>query len=155
MSQLKVDSIIPKDGLPSGSSGGSIQNKEAHLSSSVITSSNSFQETGLEVSITPRSTSNKILVRASGTVMNTSSGSGGGITIFRGSTNIAPSGDLMAGYFGEDNSNNIENSAIAEILDAPNTTSAVTYSVRFRAFSGDFRFGQRGAGRIVVTEVSG
>jgi len=124
------------------------------VGSSVTTSSGSFQNTGVSVSITPSSSSNKILVKASGTVNNSSSGAGGGITIFRGSTNIAPSGDMMAGFFGEDNSNNIENSAIAEILDSPNTTSATTYSIRFRAFSGTMRFGQRQSGRIVAMEIA-
>ena len=64
MSQIKVDSIIPRGGLASGSSGGIIQVRSVTKTDTFQTSSASFTDiTGLSVSITPQSTSSKILIQ--------------------------------------------------------------------------------------------
>ena len=59
MSQLKVDSIVPRGGLPSGANGGIIQTVAVHKSDSTSTTSTSFTDSGLEASITPQSSSIK------------------------------------------------------------------------------------------------
>ena len=66
MSQIKVDSIVPRGGLPSGASGGITQTVQAFKDdefSFTTTGANSYVDlTGLSVTITPQSSSNKILV---------------------------------------------------------------------------------------------
>ena len=155
MSQLKVDSIVPRGGLPSGASGGIIQMKSAILTSSVETSNTStFQDTGMSVTITPQSSSNKILVYCTSVMMNTSSNCGGCFSVFRGSTNIASSGK-MGSFHGEEGSNNPESGSAGMVIDSPSTTSAVTYTAKIRAFSGTIRFAQRGVAYMVCMEVAG
>tara|TARA_B100000963_G_C22330682_1_gene538504 strand:+ start:77 stop:610 length:534 start_codon:yes stop_codon:yes gene_type:complete len=67
MSQLKVNSIVPVTGLPSGSNGGIIQVVNSHLKTrQSISASTSFQSTGLSASITPSSSTSKILVIVNG-----------------------------------------------------------------------------------------
>ena len=62
MSQIKVDSIVPSGGLPSGSSGGIVQIKSVTKTDTFSATSNSYTDvTDLTLSITPQSTSNKIL----------------------------------------------------------------------------------------------
>tara|TARA_R100001443_G_C3285375_1_gene161433 strand:+ start:133 stop:672 length:540 start_codon:yes stop_codon:yes gene_type:complete len=66
MSQIKVDSIIPRGGLPGGATGGGIiQMVQAVKTDTASTNSpaeTAFVDTGLSVTITPQSTSSKILV---------------------------------------------------------------------------------------------
>jgi len=63
MSQLKVNSIVPVGGLPSGANGGIIQVVSATKTDTASFSSTSFQSiSGLSVTITPSSNSNKILI---------------------------------------------------------------------------------------------
>ena len=65
MRQLKVNSIVPVGGLPSGSNGGIIQVKQT-IKKEVFTTAQAVSRgytdlTGLNVAITPSSNSNKIL----------------------------------------------------------------------------------------------
>ncbi len=64
MSQLKVNSIVPVGGLPSGASGGGIIQVVEHIKSDVTsTTSTSFSDmSGMSATITPSTASNKILV---------------------------------------------------------------------------------------------
>ena len=64
MSQLRTNSIVPVGGIPAGASGGGIiQVVQTVKTDDASTTSNSYTDiTGLSVTITPRSTSNKILI---------------------------------------------------------------------------------------------
>ena len=63
MSQLKVNSIVPVGGLPSGANGGIIQVVSTTKTDTYSQSSTSFSDiTGLSVSITPSSNSSNVLV---------------------------------------------------------------------------------------------
>ena len=54
MSQLKVNSIVPVGGLPSGSNGGIIQTVQTVKTNSFSTNSSSMTDiTGMSVAITP------------------------------------------------------------------------------------------------------
>ena len=136
MSQLKVNSIVPVGGLPSGSSGGIIQIKQAFKGNTFTTTSGSFVDvTGLSVSITPSSASNKILVLVSICGQGRPAYARNIPRLVRDSTPIGNStdaGDRIAGfgqmYQGEDGTNVATNSI--EFLDSPATTSAVTYKVQ-------------------------
>ena len=89
MRQLKVDSIIPRGGLPSGASGGIIQMKTTVKTDTFKTSSNSMVDvTGLSVTITPQSSSNKILCICSLTAGNGQGGQHNKYRVLRGSTAI-------------------------------------------------------------------
>ena len=62
MSQLKVNSIIPVSGVPTGGGGGIIQTVTAVKTDTASTNSTSFVDTGLEATITPTSSTSKILI---------------------------------------------------------------------------------------------
>ena len=66
MSQLKVNSIVPVGGLPSGADGGIIQTvqtvKSDVTSQSGSSSGTFFDISGMSATITPSSNSNKVLV---------------------------------------------------------------------------------------------
>ena len=68
MSQLKVNSIVPTGGLPSGAtSGGIIQIVETVKTddfSAAISTGNYTEVTGLNVTITPSTNSSKIILHA-------------------------------------------------------------------------------------------
>ena len=63
MSELRTNRIVPRDGLPSGSSGGIIQVKQTVLDTVFSSNSTSYTDvTGMSVSITPQRSDSKILV---------------------------------------------------------------------------------------------
>ena len=66
MSQLKVNSIIPVSGVPTGGGGGIIQIKQTFKTDGTSQSGNSsstyYDISGMSVTITPTSSSSKIIV---------------------------------------------------------------------------------------------
>ena len=138
MSQLKVNSIVPVGGLPSGANGGIIQ-----VVSTVLTSAASFNVgnaatdniTGLSASITPSSNSNKILIMYHINYDITNVSAKGGFRIKRGSTVIGNADSAGNRYLVNSGygSNNNEDQALMmcsnNFLDSPATTSATTYQM--------------------------
>ena len=138
MSQLKVNSIVPVGGLPSGANGGIIQ-----VVSTVLTSAASFNVgngatdniTGLSATITPSSSSNKVLI-IYGIQYDVSVNNGkGGFRIKRGSTVIG-NGDsagnrylVNSGFSSNNNEDQSMMSCSNSFLDSPATTSATTYQM--------------------------
>ena len=92
MSQIKVNSIVPVGGLPSGANGGIIQTIQTAKTDTFSTTSSTFTDvTGLSATITPSSNSNKVLVKVSlGFVSGYSSNSAvyPHFVLVRGSTEI-------------------------------------------------------------------
>ena len=131
-----------------------VQVKSVNLSSVFGTTSGSYQDTGHKVTITPTDSGNKILVLAYAGVNNTSSGDGGYCTIYQSGSNIAPVGTVMAGYWQENNSNNVEQTAFMSMLHLPGTNTARTYEVRILAHGGTFYWGYRTSGCITAIEVT-
>jgi len=119
---------IPKAALPTGSV---LQVVQGSLGSQFTTTSTSFVTSGLAASITPTSATSKILalVSCSNSVIN-GSASHTWITLYRNSTNLAPSGSTLAlyGLWGS-SSGNLQGNANISILDSPATTSSTTYTV--------------------------
>ena len=126
--------------LTSNSSTGKIlQVKQTPKTDQFTTTSYTFVDiTGLSVSITPASASNKILVKveilAGGTANNYAA-----FNLLRGSTHIGvPTGSAVLGGSSRDSTSgplSHENSYQMEsvgfnFLDSPNTTSAITYKVQ-------------------------
>ena len=121
--------------------------------SSAQTTSGSYQATGLSQAITMTSASNKVLVTASGTVNNGSAGEGGKFTLYRGSVNQATNGDAIAGWWGEDNSNNITTTITMTFLDTPGAGTH-TYAVYQKVWGGGtIRWGYLNNSSITCIEV--
>jgi hypothetical protein len=134
MSQLRTNSIVPVGGIPAGASGGGIiQVVQTQYTSSFNTSSSTFVDvTNFTATITPRSTSNKILIHLSTSGTHIGSASQGEYRILRGSTDPASiTGGRMwtsDGYYGSTTTSD----AVCTFLDSPATTSATTYKLQIR-----------------------
>ena len=111
--------------------------------STSTTTSGSFADiSGMSVSITPSSTSSKILILISlGSISSTAAVSVG-FKLIRGSTAVgnATSTSLQSGftniYGGEASTDKYLQSASHNFLDSPSTTSSTTYKLQWRNSSG-------------------
>jgi len=110
--------------------------------STAFTSTSFTTATGLSVSITPSSSSNKIYVISSYT-SEMSAGGRGYFTIFRDSTNVVADGLVLTQV------ENLNNPVTLQFLDSPSTTSAITYTVRGRVQSGGQQL-NTGGGTLVM-----
>ena len=119
------------------------------------TSSSTFTDMGLSASITPSSTSNKVLVMANG-IIRTAAVLRAGFSIVRGSTNIQSVTQMVITPSTLQN-----NSWYITQLDSPSTTSATTYKIQFQTNSstiytndgGDVAAGN--INHIVLMEIAG
>ena len=94
MSQLKVNSIVPTGGLGTGAFGGVIQVKPVFTNSTTIHTTNTFGDiTGLSVTITPSSTSSKILIMTCMTLGQSNQGTAIIVNLVRNGTPIAQNSD--------------------------------------------------------------
>jgi len=170
MSQLKVNSIVPVNGLPAGSSGGIIQVKQTVKTDefSNTTQDSFFDVTGINVSITPSSNSNKVLI-----IVNLEVSAPEELCIFRllrGSTviNVSTVGSSLNGFGMVDgeaygNNNRSTEDITCTFLDSPATTSSTTYKVQCRKNgSGTMRLNRRNlngsvgfTSQITAMEVTG
>ena len=145
-SQLRVDKIVPVDGVPSGGGGGIIQVVQATKNDQFSTASTSLTDvTGMTCTITPKFNTSKILysfsfnlaseraypqVGASFAIIRTVSG-GAATSLTAGSN--GDDDNLMY----ESNASNVEN--IRQVinykgLDSPTTTNATTYKLQVSQF---------------------
>ena len=132
MSQLKVNSIIPVGGLPSGANGGVIQvvqTVRTSIFSETVTQGNESSIL-LGTNITPSSSSSKVLVQAC-IQMGLNTTHGRAATLKRGSTSIfigdaSDSRRRVSGGGSSTNSSSMTGIHFS-FLDSPATTSAVTY----------------------------
>ena len=177
MSELRTNRIVPRNGLPSGSSGGIIQVKSVTKTDTFQKASGtSFQDvTGLSVSITPTRSDSKILVMYDMT-WSTSDGHMS-CRLMRDSTPIkigdaADSRTQATGqqHYSSNGQNQYDTFQVAGThMDSPATTSAVTYKMQVGtpySASYDCRVNYQGddsnqawvgrtASSITVMEVSG
>jgi hypothetical protein len=115
--------------------GAVLQVVQATYSTATTTSSGTFSDTGMSASITPSSSSNKILILAN----HTSCYKTGGDTnlklqLVRGSTSIAIF-ENAGGYTGSSVEINFGTCSVY-YLDSPSTTSSTTYKTQMRADNG-------------------
>ena len=138
MSELRTNRIIPRDGLPSGSSGGIIQVKSVVKTDLFNTASSSFTDiTGLSVSITPTRADSKILFQFHlGSFQNQNNTSRAFVRMVRDSTAICV-GDAATGHectaavcSRASDDNHTQFPVSMQFLDSPSTTSAVTYKLQ-------------------------
>ena len=176
MSELRTNRIVPRDGLPSGSSGGIVQIKQT-----TVTSSQTFSvavggtsSDVISVSITPTRSDNKILVMVSLNV-GCQIDEGVYMTLFKGGSAVtAATGDadgsrqrVTSGSFIYNTNRTTELNKT--FLDSPATTSSITYSCRIGgSYNGTTNYylnrdhnndnnnrRARGMSTITVMEVSG
>ena len=135
MSELRTNRIVPRDGLPAGSSGGIIQVKSVVKTDLFNTASSSFTDiTGLSVSITPTRADSKILFQFHlGSFQNQNNSSRAFVRMVRDSTAICV-GDAATGHectaavcSRASDDNHTQFPVSMQFLDSPSTTSAVTY----------------------------
>ena len=136
---LKTDKIFPRDGK-AGDGGGIIQivqtvKTDTFTTTSVVSSGGYVDLTGLAVTITPQSASNKILVRA--VIYNSNNAQVNFFRVLRGSTFInQPDGTSSSGAsynahaFSYYNADNHQSTSCIKLLDSPATTSATTYKIQ-------------------------
>lgn len=127
------------------------------------TSSTSFVDIGLEATITPSSTSSKILVisNVAGIFVNATSNSFPALTLLRNGTNVT--GDAAAPYLAYPHL--YLNSALARAgstainyLDSPASTSALTYKIQTVIFGGvtvNFQRDGQVYSTMILMEVAG
>ena len=113
------------------------------------TSGTYVASTGFTASITPSSTSSKILVSVMSNIRSSADAS---YTLYRGATNLAGSGAFVQIYAG---GADIRQLMTINYLDAPSTTSATTYTLYFLAGSGTAYINQESdkQGQIILTEI--
>jgi len=138
MSQIRTNSLVPIGGIPAGASGGGIIQvvqtvKTDTFTASTASGGETSDITGLTASITPRSTSNKILISISLNCFVPDNNCQ--VTIFRNSTRLtAATGDAASNRARCSFSVFGMNGELAvggyKFLDSPASTSAQTYSVR-------------------------
>jgi hypothetical protein len=120
------------------------------------TTTGSFVDiTGMSVSITPSSASNKVLVMFSISTSNATGDQNDCIQLVRDSTNIASgtgASTVNCTLFMRENSSASIQTGSMTFLDSPATTSAVTYKLQWRASSGGTLYlNRRGAGTEFIT----
>jgi len=144
MSELRTNKIYPRDGRPSGASGGGIIQVVSITKTdteSLTSDATPALIPGMVATITPQSASNKILVMVTLSALVGASYGGQYAVLRRGSTDIAvgdaagsrnrASISLQAPLFYDSNGSNNYGPGQASInhLDSPGTTSAVTYGL--------------------------
>lgn len=135
MSTLKVDSLVEKtsgNGVHIAGHVVQVANKSVNGRNSI--SSSSFSDTGFYHSITPTSTSSKILILMETGLNTQTSGNTGQMTIYRDSTELSGESNGLAYIQG--NSSRIQIPVHLSYVDTPNTTSEVTYKLYAKSHGG-------------------
>jgi len=141
MSELRTNKIYPRDGLPAGASGGGIVQVVFASTDEMFTSTSTSPITVLSASITPTSSSNKILIQytalvsydgdanhantiilKNGSIITAAQGS-------RGSTGNAYNANKIAFVYIPSQDGNTFDTTSGSYLDSPATTSTITYGV--------------------------
>ena len=176
MSELRTNRIVPRDGLPSGSSGGIIQVKQTVLDTVFTSNSTSYTDvTGMSVIITPQRSDSKILVMVNLRCSMNQSDRWSSYILLRDSQILfdgtadgsrTQSSLWHINFEGTGNGNSIADKNIT-FLDSPASTSALTYKLQMRVQSGatgyvnrtgndaNADYATRTSSSITVMEVSG
>ena len=136
-SKLRVNSILPVDGAPTGGGGGIIQVVQTvKKDRTTIQSTTLVDIAGMSVTITPTSASSKVLISYS--IIAYTNNQYWNMRLVRGSDSTIFIGDQNAnatsqsrGSFGGYMTSYVDARCVAqEFLDSPNTTSATTYKLQ-------------------------
>ena len=156
MSELRTNKIYPRDGLPAGASGGIVQTVYQTIEPTVTSTSNTLISAGFSISITPTSSSNKILVlgnmggcdkRTNNTYMR--------VVLYRnGSAIYTPESQALW----TNNTDSSSQTVSFQYLDSPSTTSAVSYDVYISSVGANSQVSVQWSGAyssMTLMEVSG
>ena len=139
MSELRTNRIVPRDGLPSGSSGGIIQIKQSLKTDTFSESVGTVSDSAIPftASITPTRSDSKILVQM---ILNVGASNDGDLSI-----KLTRGGSVVTAAIGDSASNRAQVTATAALfntsrqgqiitnfLDSPASTSTQTYGFKFR-----------------------
>ena len=119
--------------LPAGTGGKVLQVVQAIDTTNKVMSGTTYVATNLTASITPTSTSNKVLAIVHGGIDTNAAGRAGAVTLYRdGTTNLAVG---SSGFFAYEIGHNsrMQSPFAFSFLDSPNTTSPVTYTVYIKS----------------------
>lgn len=113
-----------------GGGGKVLQVVQGTTATQASSTSNSFADTGLSVSITPSSATSKVLILVTQTgIFKPTNDTHCGLQIVRGSTSIV----VLSGIHGAASSSVLTGSTLSgNYLDSPATTSATTYKTQFK-----------------------
>ena len=143
-SQIRVDSIVPTTGVPTGGGGGIVQVVQGTTQTSVSVQTKTFTDTTLEATITPFSANHKILVIVNQLyyqIYSSGSSIGGAIRVVRNpGSNIVyvPREDTgPREEFVSTGAGPIQhmNTRTITFLDSPATTSAITYKTQGASYT--------------------
>ena len=149
MSELRTNRIVPRDGLPSGSSGGIIQVVHANTSAHTHSNSTSYTDiTGVTATITPTRSDSKILIQCTLAVSKENNHSFLGRIVRDGSVITGSGGAAESGH-----GNQIDgvwwnvrtqiyspNPFTVSYLDSPSSTSALTYKAQGKTTNSSYYF---------------
>ena len=180
MSELRTNRIVPRDGLPSGSSGGIIQVKQTVKTDTFSKNSSSWADiTGMSVSITPTRADSKVFVMVDIKIGTEHGDSDFNIKIVRGSTDVYigdTAGSRRSSSMGGPSYSMPSNTTDGQYylkqvslmyLDSPNTTSNINYKVQMinvggrtnyinrNHHNGDTAATPRTASSITLMEIAG
>ena len=118
--------------------GGILQVVTATSTTAVNSTTDTYVSAGLAATITPKSASSIILINAGFSVRNAVTTAASVWTLFRGDvstgTNLGTTSGSDPGFFQAYNaSSEIRFNGVISTTDSPNTTSAVTYTIAFKA----------------------
>ena len=161
-SELRVDKIIPTAGVPTGGGGGIVQTIIGTDNREQINFTTDSETTLMTATITPKSTSSKILVIVTCAGVGAQSGTVWRMRLYRtvgGSRTDLPA---IADYVNLQGNNGDTHYPCTSQIDSPATTNAVTYTVsgERRSGSGTAYFNHQGGhsdeaeSNIVLMEVS-
>ena len=150
-SELRVDKIVPVDGVPSGGGGGIVQVKQIQHSTSVKYTTNSFTSglnadnstANFSITITPKFETSKILLSFTSMCDNNQSNQRVYITMFRsiggGTASNIVGGRGLVELWNPDQ--RIQSTMTAQYLDSPNTIQEITYTMYAQVSAGTFYLG--------------
>ena len=137
-SELRVDKIIPTDGVPTGGAGGVIQvvgTMNTTQVSSTTTALGNPTNSGMSVTITPKFATSKILIMINASLRGDGNNAHVNAMIKRNGTLIDYSpcvDDGMLDY----SINFVSSNSSWNFFDSPNSTSALTYGFFFSRYGG-------------------
>ena len=139
MSELRTNRIIPRDGLPSGSSGGVIQIVHANTSSHTYNNNTTYADiNGVTATITPTRSDSKILIQCTLAIIKEANHSFLGRVVRNGSVISGSGGVAESGHSNQDDGTwwlvrttiHSANPLMVSYLDSPSSTSALTYKAQ-------------------------
>ena len=161
-SKLRVNQIEPVDGIPTGGGGGVIQVKMTQTinsGSQFSTGSGTYVDvTGYNCSITPTSSTSKILVTINPIfLLNNGSGTSQRVALklLRDSTSLLDQNDFCTHQVGNAEADYLGVAGYFQYLDSPSSTSALTYKVQIKQHAGGGTTYVQASSSIMLQEVSG